>query len=231
MRVCKISKSAYMLLTELHQKLQSHLKEQEKNWNSFIYGTEHKGFYQGFKEIKIEGARSSEKRFNDYDLIKFLSKEKTVLDIGSNCGFLTLLISKHVKDTDGVEINPYLISISNDVKDYLGINNVNFYNKSFEEFSTSKKYDLICSFANDSTFDKNTKFNFQEYIEKIISLLEENGILIFESQAMDMMHPTKFLPKFNFLNDRFKILKYTKVKSEYPKKIKKRFFLVCKKIS
>ena len=220
-----------MSLTELHQKLYTNLKEQDKNWKTFIYATEYSGFYQGFEEIKIKGARSSEKRFNDYDLIKYLSKEKTVLDIGSNCGFLTLLVSKYVKEIDGVELNPYLISISNDTKAYLGINNANFYNKRFEEFTTSKKYDFIFSFANDSTFDKNTKFHFQEYIEKIISLLQENGILIFESQAMDMIHPTKFMPKFDFLNDKFSVIKFKKVKSEYPPKIKKRYFFVCKKIS
>ena len=36
----------------------------------------------------------------------------SVLDIGSNCGFFSIFASDYVKKIDGVEINPYLIKIS-----------------------------------------------------------------------------------------------------------------------
>jgi hypothetical protein len=129
---------------------------------------------------------------------------------------------------DGVEINPYLIDISNDTKEYLEIENTNFHNCSFEDFKIDTKYDIIFSLANDSTIDGNTRFNFSEYIEKIINLLSKNGIVIFESQAMDMMPESKFEPKLNHLKQYFSIIEDRYVPSEYPVNVPYRKFLVLK---
>lgn len=216
-----------MIIAELHKKLQSHLEKQNKNWKSLIYAKE-KGFYQGFEKIQIDGWRPSEKRLDDYDIQKYLDKNKAALDIGSNCGFFTLLLSNFLKTIDGVEINPYLIDISNDVKEFLKVKNTFFYNKSFEEFQTVQKYDVIFSLANDSTIDGNTKFDFIEYIQKIIYLLNNNGILIFECQAADMMPPSKFNPKYEHLKKYFSILEEKLVFSEYPINVPERKFLILK---
>ena len=78
-----------MNLEDLHIKLQKHLEEQSQKWKSFIYAQE-KGFYQGYDEIKIDGWRPTEKRFKNYDIEQYLSKEKSALDIGSKCGFLSI---------------------------------------------------------------------------------------------------------------------------------------------
>ena len=131
-----------MNLEDLHIKLEKHLEEQSKNWKSFIYAQE-KGFYQGYDEIKIDGWRPTEKRFKNYKIDKYLSKEKSVLDIGSNCGFFSIHTSKFVKEIVGIEINPFLVSISNDTKEYLQRNNVTFYNTSFENSNNKKQYDVI----------------------------------------------------------------------------------------
>ena len=135
-----------MSLNELHKKLEKHLDEQSKNWKSFIYAQE-KGFYQGFEELEIDGWRPSKKRFNSYKINDYLSEKKVALDIGSNCGFFSLYVSKFVKQIDGVEINPYLINIANDVKQYTKSLNSNFFNSSFENFFTEKKYDVIFSIS------------------------------------------------------------------------------------
>ena len=217
-----------MNLEDLHIKLEKHLEEQSKNWKSFIYAQE-KGFYQGYDEIKIDGWRPTEKRFKNYKIDKYLSKEKSVLDIGSNCGFFSIHTSKFVKEIVGIEINPFLVSISNDTKEYLQRNNVTFYNTSFENSDLKKKYDVIFSLANDSTIDQNTKFNFNEYIEKIRILLNDNGILIFESQAMDNLPPSKFNQKFNVLKNFFTVLEDKIILSEYPVNVPKRKFLVLEK--
>jgi SAM-dependent methyltransferase len=217
-----------MSLNDLHKKLHQHLDDQSKNWESFIYAQE-KGFYQGFEELEIDGWRPSKKRFNSYDIDDYLSKEKVVLDIGSNCGFFSLHVSKFVKQIDGVEINPYLINIANDVKHYVKSLNSNFFNSSFENFSTEKKYDVIFSLANDSTIDKNTKFNFYEYLDKILNLLKKDGLLIFESQAIDVLRKSQFEKKLNILKSHFSILKNTMVDSEYPVNVPQRFFLVLKR--
>lgn len=218
-----------MNLDELHKKLFNHIEEQKKNWKSFIYAKE-KGFYQGYEEIKIEGWRPTEKRFESYKISEFLGKEKTALDIGCNCGFFSLHVSNYVKSIKGVEINPYLIAIAQDTKDFLKKNNATFENSSFENFITNEKYEIIFSLANDSTIDKNTKFNFQEYIDKILSLLKNKGILIFENQAADMMPETKFDPKLEILKKYFKILDKKKVYSEYPVNVPERILLVLEKL-
>lgn len=217
-----------MNLEDLHIKLQKHLEEQSQNWRSFIYAQE-KGFYQGYDEIKIDGWRPTEKRFKNYEIDQYLSKEKFALDIGSNCGFFSIHVSKFVKEITGIEINPFLVSISNDTKEFLQRNNITFYNTSFENSDIKKKYDVIFSLANDSTIDQNTKFNFNEYIDKIRILLNNKGILIFESQAMDNLPTSKFDQKFNILKKFFTVLEDKIILSEYPVNVPKRKFLILEK--
>lgn len=217
-----------MSLEELHAKLQKHLDAQSKNWKSFIYAKD-KGFYQGFDEIKISGWRSTEQRFKMYNIEKHLSKNKSVLDIGSNCGFFSLFVSRFVNHVDGIEINPYLVAITNDTKEFLKIQNAYFHVSSFEDFQTEKNYDVIFSLANDSTIDRNTKFHFHEYIGKILELLNDQGILIFESQAADNMPKSKFGPKFDILKKYFNVIENKIVLSEYPVNVPERIFLILEK--
>ena len=72
-----------MKLKELHLKLQKHLDSQTKNWDSFIYAK--KWHYQGFEKIQLSGCRNTEKRFEEYNINKYLDEKKLVLDIGYNC--------------------------------------------------------------------------------------------------------------------------------------------------
>lgn len=218
-----------MSLEDLHKKFHEHLENQSKNWKSLIYAKE-KGFYQGYDALKIDGWRPSEKRFVSYGIESYLSMEKTALDIGSNCGFFTLHVSNFLKNIHGVEINPFLISIGNDAKNFLKVENTFFHNSSFEDFKIDKKFNVIFSLANDSTIDKNTQFNFYEYIEKIVKLLDFSGILIFECQAADMIPISKFTPKFEHLKKYFKILEEKRVPSEYPVNVPERILLVLEKL-
>lgn len=80
-----------MDINELHKNLLKHIHDQSKNWKSFIYAQE-KSFYQGFEQIGIIGCRPTEKRFDRYSVKKYLTDSKTVLDIGSNCGFFSIYI-------------------------------------------------------------------------------------------------------------------------------------------
>ena len=216
-------------LKKLHNKLNSHLEEQSKNWKSFVYAKQN-GFYQGFDEIKINGCRSTEKRFRRYKIEKFLSKQFSALDIGCNCGFFTIFASRYLDFMEGVEINPYLVEIANDTKNFLKIKNVNFYNSRFEDFEPNHNYDVIFSLANDETIDGNTKFTFEEYIQKIYNLLNENGFLIFETVSPDTYEPRLFQPKLKLLKKKFVVLEDKMVKSEYPKNVPERRFLILKKL-
>jgi len=217
-----------MELEELHLKLKAHLKNQNEKWEHFIYSKQD-GFYQGLDKINIKGSRSTEKRFNEYNIGSLFSKNKNVLDIGSNCGFVSLYTSEFVKSVTGVEINPFLVKISNDTKEFLNIQNVKFVCSTFEEYNTEEKFDIVYSFANDSTIDNNTTFNFEEYIQKILFLLSLGGLLIFESQALDVLVPSKFQSKLEILEKYFIISEKRKVSSEYPTNVPERIFLVLEK--
>ena len=217
-----------MELEELHLKLKAHLKNQNEKWEHFIYSKQD-GFYQGLDKINIKGSRSTEKRFNEYNIGSLFSKNKNVLDIGSNCGFVSLYTSEFVKSVTGVEINPFLVKISNDTKEFLNIQNVKFVCSTFEEYNTEEKFDIVYSFANDSTIDDNTTFNFGEYIQKILFLLSSGGLLIFESQALDVLVPSKFQSKLEILEKYFIISEKRKVSSEYPTNVPERIFLVLEK--
>ena len=157
------------------------------------------------------------------------TKTKSALDIGCNCGFFTIVVSKYVKNIDGVEINPHMIAIAEDTKEFLKIQNASFLTSSFEKYQTDKKYDVIFSLANDETIDGNTKFTFEEYMGKINQLLTPDGIIIFETVSPDTYQPKLFQPKLEFIKKHFHILKDEMVISEYPVNVPKRRFLVLSK--
>ena len=215
-------------LESLLKKLNKHLENQDKNWTSFIF-SKNKKFYQSFMELNIDGERSTENRIKQYKLNSYFSNEKNALDIGCNSGFFSLMISDDLKNIDGVEINPFLIDMGNEVKQFIKNTNCSCFVTSFEKYSSDKKYDLIFSLANDETIDGNTKFTFEEYIEKIFNLLLKNGILIFESQAADAYDKNKFKPKLEFLLKKFDVLEERIVTSEYPINVPNRIFMIFKK--
>lgn len=215
-------------LETLHSKLKKHLEDQARDWKSLVYAKE-KGFYQGLDQIKIDGWRPSEKRFARYDIEKYLLKTKSGLDIGCNCGFFTIVVSKYVGHINGIDINPHLVGIANDTKEFLKIPNADFFVTGFENYEPSKKFDVVFSLGNDETIDGNTKFTFSEYIEKIYGLLLNDGYLIFESQAADAYEPERLEPKLEILKKYFNIVEKKTVESEYPVNVPKRIFIILKK--
>jgi len=213
---------------QLHEKLTGYIDEQNQNWGSFVYAKDN-GFYQGFEEIGINGCRSTEKRFRNYNIERYLSDNIRALDIGSNCGFFTIFISRFIKNITGVEINPYLLKIANETKEFLNVRNTKFIESSFEQFNSKDRFELIFSLANDETIDGNTKFTFSEYILKIHKLLTDKGILVFETMAQDTFEPKLFYPKLEILKEKFTILDDKMIETEYPINIKQRRVLVLKK--
>tara|TARA_B100000029_G_C17345145_1_gene876729 strand:+ start:218 stop:886 length:669 start_codon:yes stop_codon:yes gene_type:complete len=216
-------------INKLHEKLNEFVQEQNKEWKSFVYAKEN-GFYQGFEEIGINGCRPTEKRFERYGIEEYLSKDFRALDVGCNCGFFTIFVSRFLNDIVGVEINPYLIKIADETKNFLDIQNTSFLTSSFENYESEEKFDVIFSLANDETIDGNTKFTFKEYISKIHKLLPNDGLLMFETVAPDTFEPRLFKPKLEFLKRKFSILEDKMVKTEYPVNVPERRFLILKKI-
>ena len=122
-------------LLELHKKLKD-IRIESKKYDSYDYGNGY--YYQSFKKIYISGFRNTEERIQKLNINTF-TKGKSVLDIGSNSGFLLLSIADEIREGCGIEINPYLTQSSDTVMSFLNINNVNFISSSFEMHSFEKK--------------------------------------------------------------------------------------------
>jgi len=151
---------------------------QYQNWdNSYCHGYA----YQGYAKIGLRGIKPTELRVSKYEIDSFFTKDKTVLDIGSNAGFMAIHFSALCRHIDALEYNPYLCLVGRSVADELSVSNVSFIANDFYEFVPNKHYDIIFSLANHATIDHNLSINFEEYIAKIYGLLNEGGILFFES--------------------------------------------------
>lgn len=161
-------------LLSLHESLNSIFHRYSKQIDSIERGT----FYQGLKSIHIEGQRPTEERFRIYGLKRILKKDFHVLDIGSNCGFFSLYISKFVRHVDGIEKDSHMVEIGNKAKKYLKINNCTFYQSAFEQFKANRKYNLIMSFA----VHRRVNCRLEKYIDILHNMLNKQGYLIIESQ-------------------------------------------------
>ena len=159
-------------LWHLHRKLYKHLEDQKRHWKK-SYTSNY--FYQGLSEIGITGVKPTETRFERYQIDHLLDKKYSVLDIGSNCGFVAVYLSRLVNNIDTVELNPYLNRISRDVLDHLNISNVSIHECDFTHFETNQKYDAIFSFSNHHTIDGNFYMSFQDYVRKLADMTWSGG--------------------------------------------------------
>ena len=158
-------------LLKLHRELN---KDLSRYFKHFGRG----GFYQGLESIHVIGQRPTENRFKIYGLEKYLKKNQYVLDIGSNCGFFSLYTSQFVGSVDGIELNQSFIDIANKAKKYLRINNCNFYKGNLKKLKPKNGYDVILSLAVHVWIN----MSFREYLNMVEQMLNENGILVLESQ-------------------------------------------------
>ena len=115
-------------LWDLHKELERIRIEALKSYKSYDYGNGY--YYQSMKKIHITGYRDTSLRIKELSLEKRL-KNKTVLDIGANTGFLLLSLADIIKFGFGVELNPYLVSTSKAVADFMKVSNINFFFRFF----------------------------------------------------------------------------------------------------
>jgi cyclopropane fatty-acyl-phospholipid synthase-like methyltransferase len=189
-------------LVSLHKDILPIIEDSHKSWPHYDYGEGY--FYQSYPDILIRGLRKTDFRFKFYKLEKLLNPNMRVLDIGCNAGFLSLMISRYCKHIDALELNPFLIHIAEKCREYEGVENVKFFISSFDDFEADCKYDVIFSLANHHTFDGKMRPEFRSYIEKIRSIINEGGLLIFESHPKE--HKTPYLKKqIESIQDLFQI--------------------------
>ena len=200
------------------------LKESHLNWESYDYGQGY--YYQSLNELGITGLRNTNLRYQSMKLDQ-LVKGKKVLEIGSNSGFLSILLSKSASKVIGFELNPFLVKISKKATDYLKIKNLKFYHSSFEKLVLKEKFDCVVSFSNHTTYDNNTKQDLDTYLQHCFSFLEKSGLFLFEShppiiEKGNMANTIKLIEKY------FVIIK--KEKLHYGNDLDfNRYFIVAKK--
>jgi len=214
----KLNKSLDSLQFDRYKKLRKIISNIEKNSSFYDYGEGY--FYQSLSKINLRGLRNSKYR-KDILKIERFSKNKSILDIGTNTGFLLMEMENNFKNCLGIDHNPSLIEIANIVKNNLGISNINFLCKSIYDFDLDKKFDIVLSLANHSTFDKGVE-DTKKYFEKILKLIQTKGLLIIESHHPDYENLEEFEKISKNLLENYSLLEegFYNIKNYYDNKRK-----------
>lgn len=138
-------------------------------------------FYQSYEPLNIPGSRDTAFRMKTYQMDNYLDKNMDVLNIGCNCGFIDCTIAGKVKSITGIEYDAYFLKFANELKEIEGIKNITFMAGDFKTIKLSKKFDMICSFA----VHKWIGLPLEEYFMRLYNLLNERGIILFESHGID----------------------------------------------
>ncbi len=189
----------------IRKKIYKLISEDQK---SFDYGNGY--FYQSCERIGISGLRNTKMRVESLNLSEFTSN-KSILDIGTNTGFLLFQMDNNFHRCEGIDWNPTLINVANEVKNYLNISNIFFHKGDFLKHNFDNNFDLILSLANHTTYDGGIK-DYKEYFQKILKLLKKDGSLILESHHPSIESEDKFNEILNLLKVNFNMLKKIKYK-------------------
>jgi SAM-dependent methyltransferase len=151
---------------------------QRHNWKN-SYAADYP--YQGLSRLGIAGCKPTDERLSRYAIDEYLCDTDHILDIGANNGFLALSLAERCGHITGIEFNPYLVSVAELAKKFLGIGNADFLVGDFVDFESDQQFDAVLSLANHCTIDGNLAMDFEKYVAKIFSLLKPQGYLFFES--------------------------------------------------
>lgn len=180
-------------------------------------------FYQSFEPLGISGQRPTEHRIKKYNILKHINESDKILDIGSNCGFMSIALSDKVQSIYGVEANPYFASVSNATATYLNKSNLQFDNLNFV-IDGKKKYNLIFSFAVHYWIG----INLETYLSGLHSMLLENGKLLIESQNIETVDSDFENKLLNYISssNSFKLIEQGEICDD--KVITRKFFWLYK---
>ena len=147
-----------------------------------------KEFYQRYPSLGIPGTRPTEVRLEYYGLVDVLSIEQNILDIGCNCGFFDMEISKHVNSITALEYDSSMSEFSARTAALLGIFNIDFIPGDFNQWylENNCSFDVILSFAVHIWIGMDP----ETYADAICGMMSSGGFLLFESQ--DYRNDKKF---------------------------------------
>ena len=138
-------------------------------------------FYQSFEMIGINSAfRSTERRFQFYDIPAYLNKGHRVVDICCNTGFLSSMLSFFVQEVYGFDRSTSLIQIAKIVAAFLNLQNVSFKVRHFEKMFVTGRYDAALALAAHGW----VSMPFDAVADRIARLVKHDGWLFFESHNL-----------------------------------------------
>ena len=147
-----------------------YLREQLKKYPGF-FGRNGK-FYQSLDGVvsEDEARRPTTERLTKYGVLDVINKDTDVLDIGCNAGFISLTAAKKAKSVLGLESASELANIANGAKSIVNQSNCEFQNVKFENFETTKKYDVIFTLAIHHWVD----LSFDEFFQRVSGMMKVN---------------------------------------------------------
>lgn len=165
-------------LRELHGRLNEELVRAAREWEGYDYGEGY--FYQSFAPARITGLRDTAARIEAMQLRERV-RGRTVLEIGCNTGGVALSLAGEAAGVDAFDVNPHLIRIANELASYVAASNVRFAVSRFEDWSSPRRYDVVLSLANHSTYDQHTVQSLDQYFARCAAATVPGGTLVFES--------------------------------------------------
>ena len=173
-------------LPELHSRINHILRRQRRDYPHYAYFSGYP--YQSLGILGIYGERASEERFDSYGLADLVTRDDTVLDIGCNCGFMSILTAYRTgAKCHGIDINAYMTEIGTECAKFLHIaDRVMLEGKKFQDIDNAASYSVVYSFATHWTDDGNYRVGLKDHLMKIHGLLKPGGLLVFETHCSDV---------------------------------------------
>jgi SAM-dependent methyltransferase len=173
-------------LPALHRRIDEVLDRQRQKYGDYYYFYGQP--YQSLSILGVFGERSTEERFDSYNLRDLVGPQDYVLDIGCNCGFVALYTSYRTGcRAVGIDINPYMIEIGDLCADYLRISDrVKLSATRIQDYAATQQFTVLFSFATHWTDDENYRVPLREHFERCASYLTSGGRLVFETHAADV---------------------------------------------
>src|SRR5690606_15064264 len=106
---------------------------------------------------------------------------------------------------------PYMLNIGRHCAKMLDIDDlIHFTCMDFKAFQSTRSFDVVYSFAAHYTEDEQHRPDLRQYCERIHSLLEPGGLLVFESHGFDSTNE-QFQSTIWTMNDLFKVEDHKKL--------------------
>lgn len=142
--------------------------------------------YQAWERIGIDGQRPVTMRYGIYGLDKIITDQSTVLDLGSNIGFMSLKCAEKAEEVWGIERYSYWVEIAELAAELISEwqdndeTNAHFHIGDALAFEAPYEFDLMLSLS----FHHWGPEVFAKYTEVVFKgMLKIGGHLLFESHA------------------------------------------------